>query len=114
PLDFVVLFSSVSSVLGLEGQVDYTAANAFLDSFAGANSFQSRTQVLSVGWNAWREIGMAVALAEQPRAVEFARAGAHPGLEGVAVDSAEEISFVTSFSRTKHWLLSEHIVRGGE
>ena len=114
PLDFVVLFSSVSSVLGLEGQIDYTAANAFLDSFATANSFQSRTHVVSVGWNAWREIGMAVALAEQPRAVEFARVGAHPCLERVAVDSAEEVSFVTSFSRTKHWLLAEHIVHGAE
>jgi len=114
PLDFVVLFSSVSSILGLEGQIDYTAANAFLDSFASANAFQHRTQVVSIGWNAWREIGMAVALAEQPRATEFARAGAHPCLERVAVDGAEEVSFVTSFSRTKHWLLSEHIVRGGE
>ncbi len=114
PLDFVVLFSSVSSVLGLEGQIDYTAANAFLDSFATANTFQSRTHVVSVGWNAWREIGMAVSLAEQPRAVEFARVGAHPCLERVAVDGAEEVSFVTQFSRTKHWLLSEHIVHGAE
>lgn len=114
PLDFVVLFSSVSSVLGLEGQIDYTAANAFLDSFAASNAFHSRTSVVSVGWNAWRQIGMAVALAEQPRAAEFARSGPHPCLERVAVDDAEEVCFVTSFSRTRHWLLSEHVVRGGE
>jgi thioesterase domain-containing protein/NAD(P)-dependent dehydrogenase (short-subunit alcohol dehydrogenase family)/acyl carrier protein len=114
PLDFVVLFSSVSSVLGLEGQIDYTAANAFLDSLAVSNAFHRRTLVVSVGWNAWREIGMAVTLAEQPRAAEFARLGPHPCLERVAVDNAQEVSFVTSFSRSKHWLLSEHVVHGGE
>ncbi|HEY1532487.1 MAG TPA: SDR family NAD(P)-dependent oxidoreductase, partial [Polyangiaceae bacterium] len=113
-LDFVALFSSVSSVLGLEGQVDYTAANAFLDAFAETEAFGSRTHVVSIGWNAWQEIGMAVALAEQPRGVEFGLAAPHPCLERVTVDSGEEVRFVTSFSRTKHWLLSEHVVRGGE
>ncbi|MFD2879114.1 ketoreductase domain-containing protein [Paenibacillus rhizoplanae] len=33
-LDFLMLFSSVSSVFGGPGQSDYTAANAFMDAYA--------------------------------------------------------------------------------
>jgi acyl transferase domain-containing protein/thioesterase domain-containing protein len=112
-LDFFVVFSSISSVLGLEGQVDYTAANAFLDAFAERRSTSGKTRTVSIGWNAWREMGMAVSLAEQPAGVELAGAGKHPCLERVAIDDAGQTLFTSSLSRTKHWLLSEHVVHGG-
>src|SRR6185369_13897677 len=62
-LDFFVVFSSVSSLLGLPGQVDYTAANAFLDAFAMRRN-ATRGRTISVNWNAWQSVGMAVALAD--------------------------------------------------
>ncbi|HEV3169851.1 MAG TPA: SDR family NAD(P)-dependent oxidoreductase, partial [Actinocrinis sp.] len=53
PLDFLVLFSSVTSATGGgPGQVDYCAANAFLDAFAAAWSRPDR-RVLSVDWGEW-------------------------------------------------------------
>jgi acyl transferase domain-containing protein/acyl carrier protein len=59
PLPLMVLFSSVTSVLAQPGQVDYAAANAFLDAFAAERSARGR-RTLALGWDAWRESGMAV------------------------------------------------------
>lgn len=55
-LDFIVLFSSISSIVGGVGQVDYCAANAFLD--AVASSSDSKTLISSINWDAWKEVGM--------------------------------------------------------
>jgi acyl carrier protein/NAD(P)-dependent dehydrogenase (short-subunit alcohol dehydrogenase family) len=55
PLDFLVLFSSVTSIAPGSGQVSECAANAFLDAFAQAKYMWSRrTHVMAVNWPAWR------------------------------------------------------------
>jgi acyl carrier protein len=59
PLDFMALCSSYTSLLGGAGQVDYCAANAFLDTFAQARS-QAGLRTISINWSAWQEVGMAV------------------------------------------------------
>ena len=61
PLDFLVLCSSLTSVQGGFGQVDYCAANAFLDAFAHHHALSSpHRSVLSINWDAWQAVGMAV------------------------------------------------------
>ena len=60
PLDFFIVFSSIASYLGLPGQIDYTAANAFLDTFAIERSQRANGKSLVINWNAWRDIGMVV------------------------------------------------------
>ena len=67
PRDFFALFSSVSSILGIEGQVDYSAANAFLDAFASSRSARGACQTVAINWSAWREVGMAARRAAKPR-----------------------------------------------
>jgi len=51
--------SSLSSVLGGFGQVDYCAANAFLDEFAHRNT-SINGQFTVANWDTWQEVGMAV------------------------------------------------------
>jgi len=60
PLDFIVLCSSMSAVLGGFGQVDYSSANAFMDGVAWENRVSGGPHTISINWNAWREVGMAV------------------------------------------------------
>ncbi|MGB8479149.1 MAG: SDR family NAD(P)-dependent oxidoreductase [Acidobacteriaceae bacterium] len=59
-LDFVLLCSSISAVIPSIGLSDYAAANAYLDGFAAAYDDPSGTRVLSVNWDTWRDVGMAV------------------------------------------------------
>jgi amino acid adenylation domain-containing protein len=60
PPDFMLLCSSINALFGVAGQIDYTAANAYLDAFALRQRKLSPTFTVSVNWDAWREIGMAV------------------------------------------------------
>jgi polyketide synthase PksN len=62
-LDFFVFFSSTAGALGNIGQVDYSLANAFMDSYASYRnalvSSQLRYgQTLSINWPLWKEGGM--------------------------------------------------------
>lgn len=59
PLDFVVLKSSISALLGGFGQVDYAAANAFLDTVAISDLFKKAKFVMSINWNTWLDVGIA-------------------------------------------------------
>ena len=53
-LDFCILFSSVSSVLGGLGFVGYTAANIFIDTFTHQHNRQTTQPWLSVNWDTWQ------------------------------------------------------------
>jgi acyl carrier protein len=60
PLDFLVLCSSIATAIVSVGQVDYIAANAYLNAFAQHAQARQATPVISIGWDAWQEVGMAV------------------------------------------------------
>lgn len=53
-LDVFAVFSSTSTCLGVAGQVDYTAANAFVTALAAV-----RPDGLSIEWGIWGDRGMA-------------------------------------------------------
>ncbi|MEV0736659.1 amino acid adenylation domain-containing protein [Streptomyces sp. NPDC050549] len=85
--DYAAYCSSMAARFGGVGQFDYAAANACLDACAhhtppGADDATVR---MSIGWDAWREVGMAQhALTADARHQEHLRAALAPE-EGAAV-----------------------------
>lgn len=65
-LDFVMLCSSISAVVPAFGLSAYAAANAYLDGFAAAYDDPAGTRVISVGWDTWRDVGMAISASLPP------------------------------------------------
>jgi acyl transferase domain-containing protein len=113
-LDLFVLCSSQTSLVGYGGQVDYGSANAFLDAFAYSRKRTGDESVVSLNWDRWEEIGMAV---EEP--------GSSPSVEGAAefesIDHAilagrrrEGNRYIYSgvLSSNDHWLVKEHRLMG--
>ncbi len=64
-LDLFVVFSSTSTVTAPMGQVDYVAANAFLNAFAQSRHGSRRTKFLALDWGVWNEVGMAAEAAHK-------------------------------------------------
>ena len=61
--DFMLFCSSVNALFGVPGQVDYCAANAYLDALALQLHRRTGTLAVSVNWDTWRDVGMAVTTA---------------------------------------------------
>ncbi|MDP3759618.1 MAG: SDR family NAD(P)-dependent oxidoreductase [Ramlibacter sp.] len=105
-LDVFAVFSSTSVYLGAAGQVDYVAANAFLDALAA-----SRADGLVVHWGIWGDKGMAVRAYGHHGPGPAAAAGSHP-LLGTQVESADGSAFEARYSPENLWVLAEHRVAG--
>jgi acyl transferase domain-containing protein/SAM-dependent methyltransferase/acyl carrier protein len=60
-VEFLVLFSSTTALLGASGLAHYAAANAFLDALAHATDDVSGRRVLSVNWGTWEVMRLASA-----------------------------------------------------
>ncbi|MEU8110193.1 SDR family NAD(P)-dependent oxidoreductase [Nonomuraea muscovyensis] len=113
PLDFVMLCSSVTAVAGGFGQVDYCAANNYLDAYAPTWP----GNVLSVNWGAWLEVGMAAEIAA-PAAFRALQRGDrivqvdHPVLTHRHETTGRHPWYTGALSAATHWLLAEHRVAG--
>jgi acyl transferase domain-containing protein/acyl carrier protein len=69
-LDFLVLFSSITTVSTPYAESDYSAANSFLDAFTYFANAQRRFHTLTINWPGWKEVG------------QLAELEALPGVEG--------------------------------
>jgi phthiocerol/phenolphthiocerol synthesis type-I polyketide synthase E len=137
-LDFFVMCSSRSAVLGGFGNVDYCAANAYLDAFAHYKRTQDAATTIAIDWDAWHSVGMLVKTAERVSAKADARQTlalsssngnsngssngnghlahdlpqTHPLLHREIRAGADQQTYATDFSVAEHWVLDDHRIVG--
>ncbi|RDZ28510.1 SDR family NAD(P)-dependent oxidoreductase [Lysobacter silvisoli] len=86
-LDFILLCSSFAACWGIVGQVDYAAANAFMDAYAAhRNRLAARGErhgrTLSVNWPLWQDGGMGMDAATRERLLD------HTGMRPLSTAAA--------------------------
>jgi amino acid adenylation domain-containing protein len=115
-LDLFILCSSINSIMGGFGQMDYTAANAYLDAFAQSRASRKGTRYISINWDRWKDVGMAV---RSTGTASSGQGGAlsttpivHPLLDQCVVETLNKDVYSTVFQVKKHWVLSEHTIAG--
>ena len=125
-LEIFLMFSSVSAVLGLQGQIDYTSANAFLDALALERAGRSPEASIAVDWGAWRDVGMAATMAarSQGHGTNGVTNGATNGTTSHAPAAPTggdwlgarrpDGAFERVLGVDDWWVLSEHVVKDGD
>ncbi len=85
-VEMFINFSSINSLLGLPGQGNYAAANAFLDSMAAFRKAQGQHS-LNINWSVWEGMGYAASAAGAESSSQLASQGIQgfPAEQGVQV-----------------------------
>lgn len=114
-LEWLVVFSSSSTVTAPAGQVDYVAANEYLNAWARSRA-GGKTRVTALNWGIWADVGMAAeSLAD--------RTGTRPPAPRLPLDQPmlDEATFDRQGNRlhaahlgTDRWLLDGHRTKDGQ
>ncbi|WP_083445057.1 type I polyketide synthase [Pseudorhodobacter aquimaris] len=106
----LVLFSSTSTVTGSLGQVDYVAANEYLNAYAQARK-GGRTQVTALNWGIWADVGMAAKALAGPAPAPQEPIEAQM-LDAAGFDAAGHRQF-TAHLGLDRWILDGHRTKDG-
>lgn len=116
-LDFMVLFSSTSSVVAPAGQIDYVAANAFLNAYAQSRQHLENRNTVAINWGIWNEVGMAMdsanRMAGQEDAGEDIAPCKHPLFETRTTDERGITTITASYTTKNQWVLDQHRTLSG-
>jgi len=104
-LDFMFLFSSISTELGLSGQVDYTAANSFLNAYSQYKKDKDGLNVIAANWGVWANTGMASQLGEGGQKESIDNNYFYTSKINL---KAEDVEYSAILSAKTHWIIDGH------
>ncbi|MHA6691267.1 type I polyketide synthase [Devosia sp. A449] len=115
PLELFVLFSSTSTDTAPAGQVDYVAANAYLNAYAESQAWRPDRQTVAIHWGIWNEIGLAAratgSTASAPALISPAQG---PFFTHWVEDCDAAPMLEAEIGPASHWLLDEHRTMSGQ
>ncbi len=116
--DFMLLYASTSTAIGSAGQVDYVAANSFLNAYAQSRNGQM-PRTIAVNWGIWSQVGMAADAfdnADRSAGPDELPPTNHPLFDGRRRDRHGQTYFFGLHSPSSHWIYEEHrvLVDGSE
>lgn len=106
-LDFMVFCASLNGLTGGFGQIDYSAANAYLDTLAWVHDSPRGTRFVSIDWDRWPGVGMASGLRKRDESEEI-----HTLLGRCIVADPNQYIYSKVFQPGSDWVLGEHLVLG--
>ncbi|MDK3019170.1 type I polyketide synthase [Pseudodonghicola flavimaris] len=115
-LELMVLFSSSSTATAPAGQIDYVAANEYLNAFAQSRK-AAATRVMAVGWGVWSQVGMAAdAMAARDGAGKLSERVDcdQPLLRETGFDAAGNRLFVSTYDAQDDWVFDQHRTAAGD
>ncbi len=111
-VDLMVLFSSTSTATRAAGQVDYVAANEYLNAFAKSRA-GAQTSVIAVNWGVWADVGMAAQAVGHDAAESVAPRALDLPLLGQMTFADQETRFETTLHPAQDWVLDQHRMADG-
>ena len=114
-LDLLALFSSSSTATRPAGQVDYIAANEYLNAYAKSRQ-GSQTRVVAIDWGIWADTGMAAdAMARRRGQSQMAEPQAAEAAlwQTQSFDHTGAPTFRSRFDARTDWLLNDHRTHDG-
>ncbi|WP_435257491.1 type I polyketide synthase [Thioclava sp. FR2] len=110
---WMVLFASTSTITGPAGQVDYVAANEYLNAYARHRK-GGKTKVVALNWGIWQGVGMAAeALADRVGRPESPKLPiSQPMLDEMGFDKSGNRIFTATYGHDR-WVLDGHRTKEG-
>ncbi|MCV2864055.1 type I polyketide synthase [Albidovulum sediminicola] len=110
-LGMMVVFASTSTVTAPPGQVDYVAANEFLNAYARSRA-GGKTRVVAINWGIWSDVGMAAEALAGPVAAPVEPVDA-PMLDTRSFDDAGNRIYSATWD-VGRWYLDGHRTMSGQ
>ena len=114
-LDWMALFSSVSTITAPAGQVDYVAANEYLNAIAQSRA-GGKTRVFAIDWGVWADVGMAAsAMAARTNEDDPELEPVEQTLlDGRLKESDGSHVYHAAWGADDQWVLDEHRTKAGD